>query len=82
MLTQNLPCNTSGVDAHANVDRLRDLMQSQKKDWDVQYATGVVSPLTKKLAAMDDLILFRVQFCGGTVEVIARDYEVLMVEKE
>lgn len=76
VLANNIPPNTSNVDAHTNMNRMRDLMQSQKKDWGVKYAPGVVSPLARKLAAMDDLIAFRVQFFGGAVEVIARDYRV------
>ncbi|MEW6305168.1 MAG: hypothetical protein AB1705_16960 [Verrucomicrobiota bacterium] len=65
------------------VDRIcRDLMESLKKDRGVDYGSGVSSPLTGKLAAMDDLIMFRVQFCGGAIDVIARDYRVEMREHE
>jgi hypothetical protein len=82
VLAQNLPPNTSRVEAHANLNQMRDLIRSQKKDWDITYAPGVESPLTSKLAAMDDLISFRVQFFGGAVDVIARNYEVQTVDKK
>jgi hypothetical protein len=76
VLAGNLPPNTSGVDASTNLNRIRDLMQSQKKDCDVRYAGTAVSPLIKKLAALNELVFFRVQFCGGTADVIAREYQV------
>src|SRR5262245_39736217 len=69
VLAQNLSPNTSRVEAHTNLNQMRDLVRSQKKDWDITYAPGVESPLTTKLAAMDDLVAFRVQFFGGVVEV-------------
>jgi hypothetical protein len=76
VLAGNLPPNTSSVDADTNSNRIRDLMQSQKKDWGVDYVGTAVSPLTQKLAALNELVFFRVQFCGGAVEVIAREYQV------
>ena len=82
VLAQNLPPNTSRVEAHANLNHMRELIRSQKNDWDITYAPGVESPLTSKLAAMDDFVAFRVQFFGGVVDVIARNYEVQTVEKK
>lgn len=76
VLAGNLPPNTSGCDASSNLDRVRDFMQVQKKDWGVEYAADAVSPLTKKLAALEELVFYRVQFCGGVVEIIAREYQV------
>ncbi len=81
VLAQNHPPNTSSVDAHTNLNRMRDLMHAQKKDWGVKYAPGVVSPLAKKLETMDDLICFRVQCFGGAVEVVARNYRVETVDQ-
>src|SRR5258708_1499648 len=62
VLAQNLLPNTSRVDAHTNPNSLRNLMQSQQKDWDVNYAGTATSPLTKKLAVLEQLVFFRVQF--------------------
>jgi hypothetical protein len=76
VLAGNLPPNMRGVDAHTNLNRMRDLMQSQKKDWGVEYAATAISPLADKLAALDELVSFRVQFFGGAVDIIARDYVV------
>jgi len=81
VLAHNLPPNTSGVDAHTNPNRMRDFMQSQKKDWDADYNSGSESPLTKKLATMDHFVSFRVQFFGGAIDVIAQDYTVEMFDK-
>jgi hypothetical protein len=74
VLAWNLPPNTSDVDAFTNVNRIRDFMQSQKKDWGVEYNGTEISPLAQKLTALGDVVLFRVQFFGGVVDVIARDY--------
>ena len=79
VLAGNLPPNTSRVDAHTDLNRIRDLMQSQKKDWDVGYASGVESPLTKKLAEIDHLIAFRIQFFGGAIDIIAQEYAIQML---
>ncbi len=76
VLAGNLPPNTAGVDAYINANCIRELMQSQKKDWGVEYVGTAVSPLTKKLATTDELVFFRVQFNGGAVDVIARQYQV------
>ena len=56
-------------------------MQSQKNDWGVEYVGEAVSPLAQKLAAVSELVFFRVQFCGGAVEVIAREYQVESVDE-
>jgi hypothetical protein len=73
VLASNLPPNTSRVDAHVDTALMRELMQSQKRDWDVGYGTGR-SPLDNKLDGVDELVCFRVQFFGGVVEVIAREF--------
>jgi hypothetical protein len=74
VLAGNLPPNTSGVDAHTNLNRMRDLMQAQKKEWGVKYEGTSVSPLIGKLNELAELVCFHVQFFGGAVDVIARDY--------
>jgi hypothetical protein len=76
VLAQNLPSNTSRLEAHTNLNQIRDFIHSQKKDWDIAYASGVESPLNKKLLAMNDFVAFRVQFFGGAVDVLARNYQV------
>jgi hypothetical protein len=76
VLAGNLPPNTSAVDAHTNANLLRELMQSQKQDWGVDYTGTSVSPLTGKLTQLNGLVCFRVQFFGGAVEIIAQDFDV------
>ena len=55
----------------------RDLMQSQKKDWGVDYKGTSVSPLVGKLTQLSGLVCFRIQFFGGAVDVIAQDFAVM-----
>lgn len=76
VLAGSLPPNTSGVDAHTNINRMRDFMQSQKKDWGVEYKGTSVSPLVAKLTQLAGLVCFRVQFFGGVVDVIAENFAV------
>jgi len=81
VLTHNLPPNTSEVEAHTDKDAMWRLMQSQTRDWGVKYAADMRSPLDLKSDAMNEFVCFRVQFCGGLVEIIARRYEVESIEK-
>jgi hypothetical protein len=55
---------------------MRDLIESQKKDWGVEYKGTSVSPLVSKLSQLSGLVCFRVQFLGGAVDVIAQDFTV------
>jgi hypothetical protein len=76
VLAGNLPPNTSGVDAHTCLNRMRDLMETQKKDWGAEYKGTSGSPLVSKLTQLSGLVCFRVQFLGGAVDVIAQDFVV------
>lgn len=76
VLAHNLPPNTSAVDAHMNLNRIRDLMETQKGDWGVDYGPNALSPMDAKLAAPANLVSFRVQLFGGAIEVVARSFEV------
>jgi len=80
ILANNSPPNTSGVDAHVDRNLMRELMQSQERDWDVGYGR-MKSPLDDKLDVMDELVCFRVQFFGGVVEIIAREFLIEGEEK-
>lgn len=76
VLAHNLPPNTSRVDAHTDKDAMWSLMQSQARDWGVEYTANMSTPLDRKAQVMNELVFFRVQLCGGVVEIIARRYEV------
>lgn len=81
ILAHNLPSNTSGVDAHTDTDSMWSLMRSQTRDWGVTYPADIGSPLDRKAGVMNEFVWFRVQFFGGVVEIIARQYEVEGVEE-
>jgi hypothetical protein len=76
ILCDNFPANTSGVKADASPGRIRNLIEVQKQDWDVQYANKANSPIDKKLNCLVEFVFFRVQFFGGVVEVVAREYNI------
>jgi len=79
ILAGNLPPNTSGVNSHVDANLMRELMQSQKCDWSVRYTAR--TPLDIKLDSLGELVCFRVQFFGGAVDIIAREFLVESVEK-
>jgi hypothetical protein len=79
VVASNLPPNTSRVESHVDANLMRELMQSQKRDWDVGYGS-MRSPLDDKLDDMDELVCFRVQFFGGVVEIIAREFLIEDIE--
>ena len=81
VLAHNSPMHMSEVEAHTDKDAMWSLMQSQTRDWGVKYPTDMRSPLDWKADVMNEFVCFRVQFCGGLVEIIARRYEVESVEK-
>jgi len=81
VLAEYLPENTAGVDACTNLNPIRHLMHSQKFDWGVEYSDRAVFRFSEKTAAVGDLVFFLVQFCGGAVEVIAREYHVVAVKE-
>lgn len=82
VLAGNLPPNTSGISSHVDANLMRELMQSQKRDWNVRYEGAKVrTPLDIKLDSLGELVCFRVQFFGGAVDIVAREFLVESVEK-
>ena len=76
ILADNFPINTSGVDADTNPNRIKNLMESQKRDWTISYASGLTTVFMKKLELLEEFVFFRVQFFGGAVEIVAKMYQV------
>ena len=77
VLKSNWPINTSGVAAEARSAALEKFALSQRHLWDVDYAAEDgrdISPMPKKLKSISRLTLYRVQFFGGRVEVLARKF--------
>lgn len=74
VLVNNLPPNTAQVEADIDHGRIEQLMRSQKADWGVKYSQKTRTPLERKLECVGELVIFRVQFFGGIVEIIARDF--------
>ena len=75
VLKDNSPHNTDRVGSSSNLKSIRQLMKRHRAVWGVTYA-NTVDPLRRKLVAAKQLVLFRVQFFGGRLEVVARSYRV------
>ena len=78
VLLDNAPSNTSGVAASAQVAAVRGLMNRHKSAWGVRYDRAI-DPLPQKLKAANALTIFRVQFFGGKLEVVARNYRLRLL---
>jgi hypothetical protein len=76
ILADNFPINTSQVDADTNPNRMKNLMESQKRDWTISYASGMTTVFMRKLELLEEFVFFRVQLFGGAIEIVAREYQV------
>jgi hypothetical protein len=78
VLRMNWPVNTSRVAADSRPASLARFAQIQRHLWDVDYMADDgrdTSPLPEKLRRLSRLTLYRVQFFGGRVEVLAESFE-------
>ena len=73
ILKDNAPNNTCSFEASTSPEKMEDLIQRQKKSWNVSYARSL-DPMPKKLSDLDKLILFRVRLFGGQLVVLARSF--------
>lgn len=72
--------NTEGVRAIGDEERIRQLMSAQMAHLNVGYdgddrAPDPSHPTRKKLDDVSPYILFRITFYGGTLEVVARGFQ-------
>jgi hypothetical protein len=74
VLLGNAPCNTRGQVATADVNEIKKIMELQKRSWNVTYQRSI-DPLGPKLKLAKNYTLFRVEFFGGTLEVVAKSYK-------
>ena len=76
VLKANHPNNTFRANAWADAARTTKLVMSQRRLWNVTYEPESSSLLRKKLPTLNKYALFRVQFCGGVMDVVAKRYRV------
>lgn len=75
VLRRNAASNTSHVSASTSLAAIRRVMRRHKPAWNVTYERSI-DPLPGKLASANALVLFEVGLFGGTLQVVARSYQI------
>jgi hypothetical protein len=76
VLADNLHFNTDSISAHTKADEMRKFIQRGDLDNNVEYSPEMPSPVRTKIKNLDSLIVFRITFFGGTIDVLARNVQV------
>lgn len=80
VLTNNAFANTERVQAIGDENRIRQIMSAQMAHLNLDYVDehgepDPGHPTRKKLCDVSPYILFRITFYGGTLEVVARGFQ-------
>ncbi len=75
----NAPNNACSVEASVIDKEIALRMRRHKRVWNVSYERSI-DPLSAKMEALPDLVLFRLRMFGGTLEVIARSFSIHRTE--
>jgi len=80
VLLGNAPNNTACFDASTDVAALEKLVRRHRQMWNVTYQKSI-DPLALKLAALDNLLLFKVNMFGGVLQIAARNFSIRRVAR-
>lgn len=77
VLADNWFAQTDQAKCETNVERMRQYVKGQIGHWHVKYMppSPKNKPIQKKLASLTGYRLFRVNFFGGTIKILARNFE-------
>lgn len=73
---KNSAGQTSNVEIKDCNDCIERLMTQGMADWNVQYPAGKDAPASFKFWRLHEFVLVKVLLHGGTLEVVARDFEI------
>jgi hypothetical protein len=78
VLAANWFAQTKRFAAEADVNRVKSFVRAQMAHWHVEYMPPMPKdkPIIKKLAAIRSYHLFRIEFFGGTAEILAKSFSV------
>jgi hypothetical protein len=78
VLAANWFAQTKCFAAEDDVNRVKRFVRSQMANWHVKYMPPMPrdKPIRKKLSAIRSYHLFRIDFFGGTVEILAKSFSV------
>jgi hypothetical protein len=76
VMADNYYASTDRSIAKTDAIHMKKFVQSQTSHWRVQYMPPQPKdkPVKKKIAAINNYVLFEVAFFGGTIEVLAKRY--------
>lgn len=76
VLADNWFAQTQSISFTEDLEHLRNFVQSHRAHWHVKYMapSSKAKPIKKKLSSIKDYTLFRIQFFGGTVRVMAKNF--------
>lgn len=75
VLLHNAFANTEWGQADGSEERIRQIMTGQITDLNIEYEPASRHPTNRKMSDLTPYILFRIQFFGGTLEVVGRGFK-------
>ena len=75
VLLHNAFANTEWGQADGSEERIHQIMTGQMADLNMEYEPASVHPTNRKMNDLMPYILFRIQFFGGTLEVVGRGFK-------
>jgi hypothetical protein len=83
VLVDNWFAQTDGVAARVGVSHVQRFIRTQIPHWRVKYMPPSPrnKPIAKKMSLLGRYVLFKLRFFGGTVEVLARNFEMTRERK-
>jgi hypothetical protein len=67
---------TSNVEMNESLDCISRLVKANEPEWNVEYPANEDNPATYKLQRNGEFLLVKVLLHGGTLEIVARDFEI------
>lgn len=77
VLADNWFADTEGSTAGASTQKMREFVTTQELHWRTTYMPPYPKDkaIKKKLSSLRDYVLLKVKFFGGTVEILAKNFE-------
>lgn len=75
VLLNNAFASTEWGQADGSEDRIREIMTGQMPHLNIDYDPASFHPTKRKMDDLTPYIVFRIQFFGGTLEVVARGFK-------
>jgi hypothetical protein len=77
-MADNWYAQTDRLSATADLQKLTKLVRAHVRHWRVQYMppSSKTKPIDKKLSGIQNYVLFKIAFKGGTVELLAKSYRI------